>query len=245
MATKKNLKQEIISLLKTNLLASDISKRLGCSKAIITYYKRKEGIEVKPRSSPNHNWSAIQKDYDNGMTTGELYQKYGVVSQTLSNAKRRGDFTPRSMSHAAKCRIDKHGPNRHTKESKEKLRQHMLARLKDGTFPTLGKSNRLIGKPSYPEIWFNQVIKNEFDDKNVILELPFGIYSLDFAWPHLKKCIEIDGEQHYADQTAIDRDRRKDEYIKDQGWQVLRLRWKLVFKDTKAAIQAAKDFIAR
>jgi very-short-patch-repair endonuclease len=46
---------------------------------------------------------------------------------------------------------------------------------------------------SYPEKWFMCVIKNEFKDKNFVREYPFIKYSLDFAWPHKKICIEIDG----------------------------------------------------
>ena len=41
------------------------------------------------------------------------------------------------------------------------------------------------------------VIKNEFEDQNYVREYPFKIYSLDFAWPEKKQCIEIDGEQLY------------------------------------------------
>ena len=86
---------------------------------------------------------------------------------------------------------------------------------------------------SYPEEFFAKVIKNEFIDQNYIHEYPFGIYSLDFAWVDKKKCIEIDGDQHQRFQEYIERDKRKDEYIKDQKWQVLRIIWKDMFYDTK------------
>jgi len=45
-----------------------------------------------------------------------------------------------------------------------------------------------------------EVIKNEFENKNYERELPFHRFSLDFAWTELKRCIEIDGKQHYEDQ---------------------------------------------
>jgi very-short-patch-repair endonuclease len=119
----------------------------------------------------------------------------------------------------------------------------MLRRLDEGTYPTLGRSNRIIGQPSYPEKFFAGIIEREFEDKQVVKEMPFGSFSLDFAWPHLKKCIEIDGEQHYASQEAIDRDARKDAFIDAQGWKVLRIRWKEMFADPQTYIQQAKQFI--
>ena len=50
-------------------------------------------------------------------------------------------------------------------------------------------------KKSYPEKFFTQVIENEFDDKNYEYNLLFYQYRLDFAWPHKKLCIEINGSQ--------------------------------------------------
>ena len=56
--------------------------------------------------------------------------------------------------------------------------------------------NRGRAEPSYPEKFFSGIIKREFNDKAVATEFRFFSYSLDFAWPHLKKVIEIDGGQH-------------------------------------------------
>ena len=89
-----------------------------------------------------------------------------------------------------------------------------------------------------------RVIENEFDDKAFVRELPFGRFSLDFAWPHKKLCIEIDGEQHqrFADYKA--RDERKDAALKEAGWKILRLIWRDVYAEPKKYIQLAKEFIS-
>ena len=69
------------------------------------------------------------------------------------------------------------------------------------------------------------------------------IFSWDFAWVDKKKCIEIDGDQHQRFQEYIDRDKRKDSKLLEEGWKVLRLIWKDVFKEPKKFIKIAKDFI--
>ena len=121
---------------------------------------------------------------------------------------------------------------KHTIETKQKVSNSMKLAHKEGRAWNIGKS-RWNNKMSYPEEFFAKVIKNEFIDQNYIHEYPFGIYSLDFAWVDKKKCIEIDGDQHQRFQEYIERDKRKDEYIKDQKWQVLRIIWKDMFYDTK------------
>ena len=93
--------------------------------------------------------------------------------------------------------------------------------------------------------WFLGVINNEFADKNFVREYPFFKYSLDFAWPDKKRVIEIDGSQHYDGRfpERIKHDIERDIYLKSQGWKVLRLRWKYVYKQKKYWIKIAKRFI--
>lgn len=128
------------------------------------------------------------------------------------------------------------------KTIKEKISQSMKKAHKEGRAWNIGKS-RWNNLPSYPETFFMQVIENEFIDKNYTREYPLGIFSLDFAWTDKKKCIEIDGDQHIRFEEYKQRDQRKDLFLKENGWQVLRITWKEMFKDTKMYIKLAKDFI--
>ena len=98
-------------------------------------------------------------------------------------------------------------------------------------------------KPSWPEQWFMSVIKNEFNDKNFKREFSFHKFSLDFAWVEKKKCIEIDGQQHERDEEQKRRDCEKEQLLKEDGWELLRMPWKEVYKDTKIWIEKAKAFI--
>jgi very-short-patch-repair endonuclease len=113
---------------------------------------------------------------------------------------------------------------------------------KEGRAWNIGMS-RWNNKHSYPEKFFAEVINNEFNDKNFTQEYSIGIYSLDFAWVHKKKVIEIDGDQHQRFIEYKDRDVRKDELLVNEGWQVLRIIWKDMYKNTKLEIQKCKEFI--
>ena len=98
-------------------------------------------------------------------------------------------------------------------------------------------------EPSYPEQFFMKVIENEFNDKNYQREMPFFKYSLDFAWPDKKKVIEIDGEQHERFNDYKERDKQKDNLLLENGWKLLRIKWKDMMKESKSWIKKAKEFI--
>lgn len=112
----------------------------------------------------------------------------------------------------------------------------------EGRAHNIGNS-RWNHEPSWPEKWFMRVVENEFKDKNYVREYPFHGFSLDFAWPDKKLCIEIDGEQHERFPEYRARDARKDSALAAEGWQVLRLKWRNVYQNPKNAIQTARGFI--
>ena len=113
---------------------------------------------------------------------------------------------------------------------------------KEGRAHNIG-SSRWNNEPSYPEKFFMKVIENEFNDKNYQREYPFGKYSLDFAWIDKKCCIEIDGEQHDRFKEYKQRDIKKDTLLKENGWKILRIKWKDLYKNSKEIIKKAKEFI--
>lgn len=127
-------------------------------------------------------------------------------------------------------------------EHKEKISKGMKQAHKEKRAWNIGQS-RWNNKQSYPEIFFTEVIENEFKDKNYKSEYNVGIYSLDFAWVEKKKVIEIDGEQHQRFEEYIKRDKRKDLFLIENGWQILRINWKDMYNDTKFYINKAKEFI--
>lgn len=98
-------------------------------------------------------------------------------------------------------------------------------------------------KKSYPEEFFTKIIENEFNDKDYLYNVPFYTWKLDFAWPHKKLCIEIDGSQHERDEIQKESDIRKDKKLIECGWKVLRIKWLDMFHNTQDYIKQAKEFI--
>lgn len=151
---------------------------------------------------------------------------------------------PRIWKMSNKISIALKGKPGHIPSSKTKqlTSESMKKAHSEGRAWNIGKS-RWNNMPSYPEKFFMKVIENEFEDKNYVREYSLGNFSLDFAWVHKSLCIEIDGEQHKRFQEYRERDERKDKFLKDFGWKVLRIEWQKMYKDPKQWIQIAKDFV--
>ena len=129
-----------------------------------------------------------------------------------------------------------------TEEHKNAISNGMKRAHKEGRAWNIGKS-RWNNEPSYPEKFFMKVIDNNFEDKNYIREYPIGIYSVDFAWINKKLAIEIDGEQHDRFEEYAQRDTEKDKLLINNGWKVLRIKWKDMCNNPKNEIKKAIDFI--
>jgi very-short-patch-repair endonuclease len=130
-----------------------------------------------------------------------------------------------------------------TQEQREQISKNMKKAYREGrhngNWFALKRNNEM----SYPEKWLTEVIKNEVQDKDYIPHLQLGVYHLDFAWRHKMRCIEIDGEQHYIIQAQIESDKRKEETMKNCGWQFIRLRWSWMMKHKLDAIKMIKEFV--
>lgn len=127
-------------------------------------------------------------------------------------------------------------------EVRKKISESMKLAHSQGKAWNIGKS-RWKNLPSYPESFFMKVIANEFMDQEYRYEYPIGIYSFDFAWPSKKKYIEIDGEQHERFSEYKNRDKKKDRFASDMGWEGLRIKWKDLYNNPKENIKKASDFI--
>lgn len=184
------------------------------------FHTNKEDIAKKKKTG--------QIEFTNQYTKA---RKLGLPKPEIS------DETRKRLSESTK----RNNQNR-PKEVIEKIRNAMKIAHQEGRAWNIGQS-RWNNQPSYPEIFFMKVIENEFENKNYTREYPLGKYSLDFAWVDQKKCIEIDGDQHQRYIEYQVRDGKKDEFLKQNGWSVLRIVWKEMFSDTKTYIKICKDFI--
>ena len=100
-------------------------------------------------------------------------------------------------------------------------------------------------KISYPEQYFIDL----FNKENIVLiyHQRVGRYQLDFSNKDLKVDIEIDGEQHYVDNRIIEHDKIRNEYLKNLGWKIYRIRWstykQLSFEDKQKIILDIKQLL--
>lgn len=134
---------------------------------------------------------------------------------------------------------------RATEETKKKISASMKKAHAEGRAHNTSEC-RWNNEPSYPEQWFMRVLKNEFGfekDKDYKTEFPFHRFSLDFAWPDKKFCIEIDGEQHERFQEQKERDFEKDKLLKEEGWIELRKPWKEIFNNPKTFIEEVRGLL--
>ena len=172
-----------------------------------------------------------------------MHNRKGKGTNHYTKAKETGipyiisDETRQKLSAAHKRRFKDGVPE----ETKRKISESMKIAHSEGRAYNIGMC-RWNNEMSYPETFFSKVIENEFVDKNYTNEYPVSKYSIDFAWVEKKLAIEIDGCQHEKPDYKA-RDIRKDKCLAENGWKVLRIKWKDLFHDTKHWISVAKEFI--
>ena len=127
-------------------------------------------------------------------------------------------------------------------DQKQQLSNIMKEKHRLGLACTLSDLRRK-EKPSYPEQWLINVIENEKLNNNYIREYRFHTFSLDFVWLDKKKVIEMDGRFHKIFKYQQDCDKRKDQLLKDEGWEELRIDWEYCCNNTKEIIKQIRNFI--
>ena len=132
---------------------------------------------------------------------------------------------------------------KHSEESKRKTSESMKKFLKENPHMVPYLRNHS-SKISYPEQYFMDLFAKE--NINLKYHLQIGLYQLDFYNEELKKYVEIDGNQHMLPQS-IERDIKRDNYLKSLGWEGVRIVWseyqKLNNDDKKKQIDIIRDFL--
>jgi very-short-patch-repair endonuclease len=223
--TTSNLRIEDVAELQDNgMYSCNVCKKEYAKKGISTHYWLSHG------EGKNHHRSQKGRKAWNKGLTADLSPSLKQAGETLRKRYTSGELIPYFKG------------KKHSDETRKKISEGQSLAQKEGRAWNIGMS-RWRNTPSYPESFFMEVIKNEFHDKEYMREYPLGRYSLDFAWPHKQKCIEIDGKQHYELREVIERDERKNAHIDSSGWSVLRIKWKDLFDDTIHWIEVANNFI--
>jgi len=86
-----------------------------------------------------------------------------------------------------------------------------------------------IKNPSWPQVKTFNMVKSIYPD--AILNHPCLNYSLDIAIPSLMIDIEYDGSRYHQDKD-VEKDKKRQSKIEEQGWKVIRYRDRVPSKDT-------------
>lgn len=117
------------------------------------------------------------------------------------------------------------------RETKDKLSMAIRARIANGTHK--GWSSRTKLEPSYAEKYTIKLL----NELNIVYdrEVKINKWFIDFADKDRKLALEIDGRQHnFPERKASDEN--KDKYLIDNGWKVLRIKWKKIDKEFREFI---------
>ena len=90
-------RRAVAALLAQGLCRSDIAKRLGVSKATISYHARRLGAPVDSRCARRYDWTEIQRYYDEGHSVTECQARFGFARASWSEARRRGAIVARPI----------------------------------------------------------------------------------------------------------------------------------------------------
>lgn len=169
--------------------------------------------EIKCHS--NENRKQYTEKWLQSQKTKTIHNQY-TKAKSLGYIHVISDETRRKISEASRCRT-------HSEETKKKISKSRKEFLDANPDMVPYKLNHYSRGESYPETYFKGVL-----DSNGIKysqEYQVGLYSLDFAILDKKIDLEIDGEQHYLDERICDSDIRRNQFLEDLGWKIIRIRW--------------------
>jgi DNA-binding CsgD family transcriptional regulator len=93
--TQVRTRDAVRDLLAQGVGKAEIARRLGVTKATVSYHVRRLGTPVDERAARRYDWEAVQAYYDRGFSKRECARAFGFSSQSWHEAVKRGDLLPR------------------------------------------------------------------------------------------------------------------------------------------------------
>lgn len=169
----------------------------------------------------NINWIEVQKFYDDDHTRRDIISKFKISERSVTNAVYEKLIVLRTRSEANIIARIKY-PRKLSEETKNKISKSRIKYLKDHPDQVPYLLNHSSKGSSYPETYFDEIFEGKF---NYDKYFRIGLYHIDFAIINKKIAIEVDGEQHYSDSKIVESDIRKNNYLIDNNWDIIRIRW--------------------
>ena len=119
-----------------------------------------------------------------------------------------------------------------SEETKKKISESRIKFLRENPDMVPYKLNHYSKGRSYPEEYWKIILDSH--GVSYTEQYQVGPYQLDFVIGNTD--LEIDGDQHYLDKRVVASDKRRNEYLENLGWKIVRIKWsdyqKLVDKKT-------------
>lgn len=93
--TRVDTRERVAELLARGLSRAEAARRLGLSKATVSYHARRLGHEVDVRFARRYDWVEVQRFYDAGHSVAECVEAFGFSTQTWHAAVNAGRVVPR------------------------------------------------------------------------------------------------------------------------------------------------------
>jgi transposase-like protein len=94
--TASEKRSSIARMLDRGLSQAEVARRLGLSKATVSYHARRLGLPARDECARRYDWSEVQRAVDDeGLSMRQCQVRFGFCGATWSDAVRRGVLTPR------------------------------------------------------------------------------------------------------------------------------------------------------
>lgn len=195
--------------------------------------KNSQKNKIRQRSEEFKLNRKPRKAWNKGLTK-ETSKSIKAHSDTLKRKYKTGQLIAHNL-----------GKKLWSEEDKKRISQHRKQYLNQHPEKVPYLLNHS-SKISYPERYFKYVFNKE--NINLNYHLQVGRYQLDFYNEDLKKYVQIDGQSHYVDKKTIKIDEERTQYLKELGWEGIRIRWKeyrrMTLDDRKQTISNIKNFLS-
>jgi biotin operon repressor len=120
----------VARLIDSGYSQAEVGRKLGLSKATVSYHARRLGIPADDRASRRYDWAEVQRAYDAGLSVRECARQFGFCLESWSAAVKRGAVTPRPRAMPIETLL--------VPDRQQTNRSHLKQRLLDAGF----KENR-------------------------------------------------------------------------------------------------------
>jgi DNA-binding CsgD family transcriptional regulator/5-methylcytosine-specific restriction endonuclease McrA len=94
---KVRTREQVADLLGQGFTRRETARRLGLSKATVSYHARRLGLPIDERGARRYDWDAVQRYYDEGHSVRDCIKTFGFDHETWNAAKKRGAVITRSQ----------------------------------------------------------------------------------------------------------------------------------------------------